>query len=604
MNIELLAPAKNKETAFAAIDCGADAVYIGASAFGARKAVPNSLDDIKEVVKYAHKFWAKVFVTLNTILTDDELDEAVELAKKLAKIGVDALIIQDLGLLKRLIEIQTSLQAPSSSESVIPSIHMSTQCDNYLPQKVSFFNKIGVSRVVLARELSLEQIKAIHEANPDLELEAFVHGALCVSMSGQCYLSQHIGGRSANRGECAQPCRKKYTVETTDGRVLKKDFYALCLKDFNASDSLDKMIEAGVHSFKIEGRLKDIGYVKNIVSYYRERLGKGTSSGKSFYTFTPNPEKSFNRGFTDYFLNGRTDCFNQISPKSRGEYLGEVLEVKKDCFKIKTDKKINPQDGIYCKEAGFLVNKVETAPSLTLPQGEGTYIIYPNKPVKLNIGNKLWRNLDFEFEKELEKPVKRQISISINIANNIEICDEDGVTIAKDLPTGEKANNPEKMKENFIKQFSKTGDSDFYINNIEINTELPFMPVSEINKLRRELLNELMQKRLEIYQEKMQDKQKEMSYTKYFEQEVDYRANVHNSEAKKFYKKCGTKVLEPSFESKKPQRAVALMHCKHCIKYALNMCKSPENLVLKDEKGSVYPLKFDCKNCEMFVMSN
>lgn len=582
METELLAPAKDKQTAIEAINCGADAVYIGAPRFGARKNVPNTLEDIKEVVDYAHKFWAKVFVTMNTILTDSELEEAVEIAKELSQIGVDALIIQDLGLLERLINLQFPL-AP---------IHMSTQCDNYLPEKVKFFNEMGVSRVILARELSIEQIKEIHKENPNLELEAFVHGALCVSMSGQCYLSQHIGGRSANRGECAQPCRKKYTVETTDGEVIKKDFYALCLKDFNASKCLDELKDAGICSFKIEGRLKDIGYVKNIVSFYRQKLGKGCSSGRSIYPFEQNPEKSFNRGFTEYFLKGRTDCFNQESPKSKGEYLGEVTNVKKDCFKLKTNKEIHPQDGIYYKNDGFAVNKILNG------------FIYPNKHVNLKIGDKLWRNLDIEFEKELEKPVKRQISISINIANNIEICDEDGVTIAKDSPTGEKANNPEKMKENFIKQFSKTGDSDFYINNIEINTELPFMPVSEINKLRRELLNELMQKRLETYQEKIQEKQKEMSYTEYFEKEVDYRANIHNSEAKEFYEKCGAKVLEPSFESKKPQRAVALMHCKHCIKYALNMCKSPENLVLKDEKGSVYPLKFDCKNCEMFVMSN
>ena len=267
---ELLAPAKDKQTAIEAINCGADAVYIGAPKFGARKNVPNTIEDIKEVVDYAHKFWAKVFITMNTILTDSELEEAVELAKNLSSVGVDALIIQDMGLLKRLMDINYSTP-----------IHMSTQCDNYLPEKVRFFNKIGVSRVIQARELSIEQIRQIHNENPDLELEAFVHGALCVSMSGQCYMSQAIGGRSANRGECAQPCRKKYTVETTDGKIIKKDFYALCLKDFNASNCLEEMKEAGITSFKIEGRLKDIGYVKNIVSYYRQKLGKGTSSGKS-----------------------------------------------------------------------------------------------------------------------------------------------------------------------------------------------------------------------------------------------------------------------------------------------------------------------------------
>ena len=239
MKTELLSPAKDKETAFAAIDCGADAVYMGAAAFGARKNAPNSLDDIRDVVNYAHKFRVKVFITLNTILTDSELDEAVTLAGELDKIGVDALIVQDMGLLEKIKTIG------------IP-VHISTQADNRDLEKVSFFNNLGVARVVLARELSLKQIKEIHDANPKLELEAFVHGALCVSYSGQCYLSQYIGGRSANRGECAQPCRKKYSVETVDGKIIAKDIYALCLKDFNASNRLKDMIDAGVYSFNIE----------------------------------------------------------------------------------------------------------------------------------------------------------------------------------------------------------------------------------------------------------------------------------------------------------------------------------------------------------------
>ena len=610
---ELLAPAKDKQTAIEAINCGADAIYIGAPRFGARKNVPNTLEDIKEVVDYAHKFWAKVFVTMNTILTDSEIDDAVDLAIKLSEIGVDALIIQDMGLLEKLINLHLSIP-----------IHMSTQCDNYLPQKVKFFNEIGVSRVILARELSIEQIRKIHEENPNLELEAFVHGALCVSMSGQCYLSHLIGGRSANRGECAQPCRKKYTVETTDGEIIKKDFYALCLKDFNASNCLDDLKDAGICSFKIEGRLKDIGYVKNIVSYYRQKLGRGCSSGRSIYPFTPNPEKSFNRGFTEYFLKGRTDCFNQESPKSRGEYLGEVVETGKTWIKLNTDKNINPQDGIYFNGEGFAVNKIEQAPSPRGRAGEGDYsfnyilTIYPNKPVNLKKGDKLWRNLDVEFEKELLKPVKRQIGVNISIHPSsalrapspargegkfITLTDEDGISISRTLPHGEKANSPEKMKENFIKQFSKTGESDFYIEDIKINTELPFMPVSEINKLRRELLDELMQARIDFYNKNIRQTQTPMKYTKYFQTEVDYSANVHNKYAKEFYEKCGVNVLEPSFETQKPNREVKLMRCKHCIKYAFNMCKSPKNLVLKDEFGKTYPLKFDCKSCEMSILS-
>ena len=599
---ELLAPAKDKETAFNAIDCGADAIYIGANSFGARKNASNSLDDIKEVVDYAHKFWAKVFVTMNTILTDSELKDAVEMAKKLAKIGVDALIIQDMGLLNELMKITPPQPSPSRDEACLPPIHMSTQCDNYLPQKVKFFNEMGVSRVILARELSIEQIKEIHKQNPNLELEAFVHGALCVSMSGQCYLSEYIGGRSANRGECAQPCRKKYSVETTDGEIIKKDFYALCLKDFNASNSLNELINAGICSFKIEGRLKDSSYVKNIVAYYREKLGKGCSSGRSVYSFIPNPEKSFNRGFTEYFLNGRTNCFNQESPKSKGEYLGEVVEVKKDCFKLKTDKTIHPQDGIYFRGDGFAVNKVVT-PSQPSPSREGV-IIYPNKQIQIKVGDKLWRNLDVEFEKELQKPVKRQIRVSIKVIDNeIILIDEDDVTITYLISQGEKANNPDKMKDNFIKQFSKTGESDFYVGNIEVNSDLPFMPVSEINKLRRDLFNLLMQERIKYYNQNIKQHQKPLKYAKYFTDEVDYRANIHNNSAKEFYEKSGVNVLELSFESQKQKKQVELMRCKHCIKYALNMCKSPKNLVLKDEKGKKYPLKFDCKKCEMSILS-
>lgn len=578
MLTELLSPAKDKETAIAAIDCGADAVYIGAPSFGARKNAANSVENIKEVVNYAHKFWAKVFVTMNTILNDKEIEEAVLLAKELERIGVDALIIQDLGLLEKL---NTNLP-----------LHMSTQCDNYLPQKVEFFNNLGITRVVLARELSLKQIEQIHKENPNLELEAFVHGALCVSMSGQCYLSQQIGRRSANRGECAQPCRKLYSIETTDGKVLKQNIHALCLKDFNASNLVNKMAEAGVYSFKIEGRLKDINYVKNITAYYRQKLGRGISSGKSIYPFAPNPEKSFNRGFTEYFLEERNECYNFESPKSRGEYLGKITEIGNNWIKIKTNKKLHPQDGIYYQGEGFAINKIEEDK------------IYPNKHINVKTGGKLYRNFDPEFEKAVSQAVKRQIGVNIEINDNITITDEDGVTITKSLPYGEKANNPEKIKETFIKQFNKTGEGDFYIIDIKITTELPFLPVSNINKLRRELFEELMAKRIEVYNSNIKETQKPLKYAEYFLKEIDYRANIHNKYAKAFYEKCGVKVLEPSLETQEPKRQITLMRCKHCIKYALGMCKSPENLILRDSYGNIYPLKFDCKNCEMSVLSS
>lgn len=589
MKTELLAPAKDKQTAFAAIDCGADAVYIGASCYGARHNACNSLEDIKEVVNYAHKFWAKVFVTVNTILKDDELDDAVELVKLLDKIGVDAVLIQDMGLLKRLME-----------ENLTIPLHASTQCDNRDREKVSFLNKIGLSRVVLARELSLEQIKEIHKENPDIELEAFVHGALCVSCSGQCYLSQYIGGRSANRGECAQPCRKKYTVLDEKGNIIKKDTYALCLKDFNASNHIKEMIDSGVYSFKIEGRLKDIGYVKNVVAYYRELLDKyseKSSSGRCIYPFIPDVEKSFNRGFTDYFLKGRGDCFNPVSPKSRGKYIGIVDGTNGNGIVVKTGMDLSPQDGLCFisdgKMEGFLVN--------TVSKNEKGWIITLNRPIKITRGTKLYRNLDVQFEKKLLQPVVRQIGIEILVNNGkIKMTDEDGVSVIINIPSEEKAKNPEKINETFKKQFSKTGESSFYIKDIKINFDLPFMTVSTINQLRRDSFEMLMNKRLSMYKREIQ---KKLSYSAIPVTKIDYRANIHNSESKEFYEKCGAVVKELSFETEIPNRQVELMRTKHCIKFALNMCKSPETLFLKDEKGAVYPLKFDCKNCEMVVLT-
>ena len=588
MKTELLAPAKDKETAFSAIDCGADAVYIGASSFGARQNACNSLEDIKEVVEYAHKFWAKIYVTVNTILTDKELDKAVELVKLLDKIGVDAILIQDMGLLNKLMSLHLSIP-----------LHASTQCDNRTSDKVRFLNNIGLSRVVLARELSLEQIKKIHEENPNIELEAFVHGALCVSYSGQCYLSRFIGGRSANRGECAQPCRKSYKVKDDSGKEYIYP-YPLCLKDFNASDHIKEMIDSGVFSFKIEGRLKDVGYVKNVVSYYRQLLDKyseKSSSGKSTYPFIPDVEKSFNRGFTDYFLKGRGECFSPYSPKSRGKFVGKVSGVKGNVVYIETGMDIHSQDGLCYlnndKMDGFLVNKAEKCKNQTA--------VYTNKNINIPVGTKIFRNVDVAFEKELLQPVKRQIGVGVNVSlEKIELIDEDGVLITVAMPEGETAKNQQKMNETFMKQFSKTGDSDFYITEINIKADVPFLPVSVLNQLRRDAFEKLMQERLLLYK---RDVQNELKYSKISSFIHDYRANVHNREAKVFYEKCGAGVNEYSLETKIPNRQVELMRTKHCIKYALNMCKSPKNLFLQDEKGVIYPLKFDCKNCEMVVLS-
>ncbi len=616
--VELLAPAKDKKTAIAAINSGCDALYIGASNFGARKKVPNSLEDIKEIVDYAHRFYVKVHVTVNTILTDNELVEARELIQKLYDIGVDAIIVQDMGIFKLAID------------GKLPPIvlHASTQCDNRTLEKVKFFKELGVSRVILARELSVEQIKNICSPLPAedvrrtgegaIEIETFVHGALCVCYSGQCYLSYYIGGRSANRGECAQACRKKYSLVDDKGNIIAKDKYLLSMKDFNASKHLKELIDAGVKSFKIEGRLKDENYVKNVVAYYRreiDKLAQKTSSGKVFLDFEPDVKKSFNRGFTDYFLpltrtsdtlshtegnpTGRgQDIYNFDTPKSIGEKLGRITRVGKDYFELDAD--VSKQDGLYFNGYGCLVNKVEGNK------------IYPNKMDGIAVGVEVFRNFDSLFEKQLENSrTKRRIGVKFIYSDGIlKAVDADKNSVNIELQADEPPKNPEKMKENFINQLKKTGESDFYAEDIEIANDVPFMPVSKINELRRNILDMLMTERLKNYKREIQ---KPLKYTKFPQHKLDYRANIHNEQAKSFYENCGCTVCEMALESN-PSTAlrfpsiskggIELMRTKHCLKFAFNMCKSPQKLYLIDEKGQKYYLKFDCKNCEMIVLSS
>lgn len=581
--IELLAPAKNKQNAIAAIEYGCDAIYIGADNFGARQNAGNSFEDIREITEYAHKFNVKVHVTINTILDDNELVLAKKLIQNLYDIGVDAIIIQDMGILKAAIDGELP---------PIP-IHISTQCDNRTLEKVKFFDNIGVSRVILARELSLEQIKEICE-NTKTEIETFVHGALCVSYSGQCYMSCANGGRSANRGECAQSCRKKYSLVDEDDNVIAKNLYLLSLKDFNASKHIKKLIDIGVKSFKIEGRLKDENYVKNVVAFYRQEIDKyalKTSSGKVFYDFIPDVNKSFNRGFTDYFLEGRKECYNFNSPKSLGEILGKITKLGKDFFEINAD--INSQDGLcyYINGvlSGCLVNKVEGNK------------IYPNKMDNFTVGQVIYRNFDAKFEKQLaNSKTKRRIGVKFLYNEHVlHAIDEDQNEVAMEIISSEQPKNLQKMEENFITQLQKTGESDFYVISVEIKDELPFLPISEINNLRREILEKLMEERLNNYE---CDVQLPMQYSEHPKKNLDYRANIHNHEAKSFYENCGCKNCEMSFESTKPKN-VPLMHTKHCLKYAFNICKSPKKLYLVDEKGKKYFLDFDCKNCEMIITS-
>ncbi len=578
MKIELLAPAKDLETAKIAIDCGADAVYIGGPSFGARYKAGNSLDDLKELVEYAHKFYVKIYVTVNTIVTDIELEEVKTLIQQLYSIGVDALIVQDMGILKL------------SIDKEIPPIplHISTQCDNRNLEKVKFFEKIGIPRVVLARELSLKQIREIKN-NTNIELECFIHGALCVSYSGQCYLSQSIGGRSANRGECAQPCRKNYSLIDDKGNIIIKNKPLLSLKDFNTSKYLEELVNIGVKSFKIEGRLKDKEYVKNVVLYYRKQLDKlceKTSSGKIITDFEPDITKSFNRGYTDYFLDKRKDCFNFDGYK--GEFIGQIIKVGKNFFETDSNKKLYPQDGLLIGNEGCLVNKVEGNK------------IYPNKMPEITKGNPVFRNKDALYEKKLNSAkIVRKIGIDITVENNTIIAgDEDNNNVSINLPEGEPAKNQEKMNENFITQMRKTGDTIFDVNDINLNTKIPFLPFSLVNELRRELLEKLLKERQKNYHK---EEQKELHYTQYYKNSDDYKANVYNSSAKNFYKNCGCEITEPAFEAGCSHK-IELMRTKHCIKYALNMCKSPQKLFLVDDRNKKYELQFDCKNCEMVIV--
>ncbi len=633
--LELLAPAQNKECAIAAINYGADAIYIGAQSFGARRKAGNSIEDIKEIVDYAHKFYVRVYVTINTILTDGEVMEAKKLIYELYKIGVDAIIIQDMGLLE--------LDLPQ-----IP-VFASTQCDNRTLEKVKFLENVGFSRVILARELSLEQIGEICK-NTDVEIETFIHGALCVSYSGQCYMSYANGGRSANRGGCAQPCRKKYTLTDEDGKIIAKDKYLLSLKDFSAAAHIKKLAEAGVTSFKIEGRLKGVEYVKNVVGFYRQLIddfAKKTSSGKVFLDFEPDIEKSFNRGYTDYSLScppvrgkvvrrtGRgvrsetkdDKCiYNFDTPKSIGKKVGKVTKVGKNYFEY-SGEALNPQDGLCYFEngelKGFLVNKVEgnkiypaisrlpdklcctNAPSKNTPLSPFGHFPPQGAQEKAsqmpNVQTILFRNQDVKFEKQLaNSKTCRKIAVNFTVCDDkIIAVDEDKNSVTLAYKSEEQAKNPEKMRDTFTAQLKKTGESDFYVEHIEVNSEkLPFLTVSGINDLRRKILEMLMAERLKNYKRLTQKPLKKAQFVK---QNLNYTANVHNKYAQRFYENCGCCVEEKSLESGKNTSGKVLMTTKHCLKRAFNLCGSDKKLFLIDEQGKKYALIFNCQACEMEI---
>ena len=602
--IELLAPAKNLECGIAAIDHGADAVYIGAPRFGARAAAGNSLDDIAELVKYAHLYNVRIYVTLNTILKDEELPETEKLIWELYRMGVDALIVQDMGLL--------GLNLPP-----IP-LHASTQMDNRHVEKVKFLADAGFRQVVLARELSLEQIRKIHEAVPETPLEVFVHGALCVSYSGQCYVSQHCFGRSANRGECAQFCRLAFDMVDADGKNITKDKHLLSLKDLNQSEELEKLLDAGASSFKIEGRLKDVAYVKNVTAYYRQRLDAifkrrkeyiRASSGSVKLSFKPQLDKSFTRGFTNYFLYERNkDIFSFDTPKSLGEEMGYVKEIRGNYIIVAGVKPFSNGDGIcYLDERGKLkglrINRVEN--NKLFPAGE-----IP----RIKQRTVLYRNFDQEFEKLMQrKSAERKIGVEMALYENnfgftLTLTDEDDVQVSVTLAK-EKELARTSQTENIKNQLMKLGNTPFEALRVDIDwKDNWFIPSSQLAELRREAVEKLLSARRMNYRQ--ENVVLPSTNHRFPLSELTYLGNVMNEGAAQFYRHHGVVKLAPAFEKSPPQEAV-LMFCKHCLRYSMGWCpvhqrgKSPfrEPYYLVSSDGKRFRLEFDCKLCQMKVMA-
>ena len=602
--IELLAPAKNLECGIEAINHGADAVYIGAPRFGARAAAGNTIEDIKALVEHAHLYNARIYVTVNTILHDEELPETEKMIWELYRAGVDALIIQDMGI--------TRLNLPPIA------LHGSTQMDNRTPEKVKFLSDIGFRQVVLARELSLDEIKKIHDTCPETLLEVFIHGALCVSYSGQCYVSQACYGRSANRGECAQFCRLAFDLVDSNGKTIEQNKHLLSLKDMNQSDNLEALLDAGATSLKIEGRLKDVSYVKNVTAYYRQKLDSifkyrkeyvRASSGTVKTTFTPQLDKSFSRGFTDYFLRGRNPgIFSFSTPKSLGEEVGTVKEIRGNYFTVAGVKSFNNGDGLcYIDDngrlQGFRVNRVENNK------------LFPQDMPRLKPKTRLYRNFDQEFEKLMQKKsAERKIAVDICLAENnfgftLSFTDEDDNSVSITL---ERAKEPARtpQADNLRNQLSKLGNTPFEAKDIKIDlSDNWFIPSSELSELRRNAVEKLLEARRINYRREV-FRLKE-SKTKFPVSTLTYLGNVMNSSAAEFYKNHGVLKVMPALEKEQPKDAV-LMFCKHCIRYSMGWCpvhhkvRSPfrEPYYLVSSDGRRFRLEFDCKQCQMKVLAD
>lgn len=602
--IELLAPAKNLECGIEAINHGADAVYIGAPRFGARAAAGNSIEDIKALVEHAHLYNARIYVTVNTILHDEELPETEKMIWELYRAGVDALIIQDMGI--------TRLNLPPIA------LHASTQMDNRTPEKVKFLSDIGFRQVVLARELSLDEIRKIHDTCPETLLEVFIHGALCVSYSGQCYVSQACYGRSANRGECAQFCRLAFDLVDSNGKTIEQNKHLLSLKDMNQSDNLEALLDAGATSLKIEGRLKDVSYVKNVTAYYRQKLDAifkyrkeyvRASSGTVKTTFTPQLDKSFSRGFTDYFLRGRNPgIFSFSTPKSLGEEVGTVKEIRGNYFTVAGVKSFSNGDGLcYIDDngrlQGFRVNRVENNK------------LFPQDMPRLKPKTRLYRNFDQEFEKLMQKKsAERKMAVDICLTENnfgftLSLTDEDDNSVSLTLQRAkEPARTPQ--TDNLRNQLGKLGNTPFEAKDIKIDlSDNWFIPSSELSELRRNAVEKLLEVRRINYRREV-FRMKETK-SKFPVSTLTYLGNVMNSSAAEFYKNHGVLKVMPAFEKEQPKDAV-LMFCKHCIRYSMGWCpvhhkvRSPfrEPYYLVSSDGRRFRLEFDCKQCQMKVLAD
>ncbi|MEN9435248.1 MAG: hypothetical protein RLZZ422_2837 [Pseudomonadota bacterium] len=620
--VELLAPAKTAAIGREAILHGADAVYIGGPSFGARHNACNSVVEIAELTQFAHRYHARIFATLNTILHEAELEPARKLIYELYDAGVDALIVQDMGILE--------LDLPPIE------LHASTQCDIRTPEKARFLADSGLSQLVLARELTLQQVREISEYVGDkATIEYFIHGALCVAFSGQCYISHAETGRSANRGDCSQACRLPYTLTDQTGAVVAFEKHLLSMKDNNQSANLAALLDAGVRSLKIEGRYKDVSYVKNITAHYRLLLDDifsqradlaPASSGKSEIFFTPNPDKTFHRGSTDYFATGRHEDIGAFdSPKFVGVPLGTVLAVSKDSLDIATTETMSNGDGInFMRKRDVVGLQANTVQVLKQTGDETIYRVVPNEPsilVGLKVGTEVSRNRDHAWELALLKSsAERKIDVWVNLTEvpnglTLTLTDADGISATATLnQVLEPARDANKTWSTLRDNLAKLGNTIFNPQEIQLNlSQAWFIPTSTLNALRRDAVEQLEKARQATWVRPQRKAAIEPPVT-YPEKTISYLANVYNSLAWQFYKKHGVEVIEAAYEAHEEAGEVSLMITKHCLRFSFNLCPKQakgvqgvmgqvraDPMTLKSG-NETYTLKFECRPCEMHVM--